>query len=95
MNADQLKGKWMQFKGELKKQWGKCIGNELQQIEGSFDKILGILQERNADNCVSLARAAVRREERVPHELGGPMAARVSAESHAGKDAQMGIIKRR
>lgn len=23
MNADQLKGKWMQFKGDLKQQWGK------------------------------------------------------------------------
>lgn len=23
MNAEQLKGKWMQFKGELKQKWGK------------------------------------------------------------------------
>lgn len=23
MNADQLKGKWTQFKGDLKQQWGK------------------------------------------------------------------------
>lgn len=36
MNADQLKGKWMQFKGDP----------NLQQIEGRFDKILGQLQER-------------------------------------------------
>ena len=56
MSADQLKGKWMQFKGELKQQWGKFVDNDLQQIEGSFDKIIGMLQERYGDNCVSLVR---------------------------------------
>ena len=39
MNADQLKGKWMQFKGELKQQWGKFTDDDLQQIEGIYDKI--------------------------------------------------------
>lgn len=56
MNAGQLKGKWMQFRGELKQQWGKFIDNDLQQIEGSFDKIIGMLQERHGGNCVSLVR---------------------------------------
>ena len=56
MNADQLKGKWMQFKGDLKQQWGKFVDDDLQQIEGSFDKILGMLQERYGGNCASLAR---------------------------------------
>jgi uncharacterized protein YjbJ (UPF0337 family) len=56
MNADQLKGKWMQFKGELKQQWGKFIDNDLRQIEGSYDKIIGMLQERYGGNCVSLVR---------------------------------------
>ena len=56
MNADQLKGKWMQVKGDLKQQWGKFTDDDLQQIEGSFDKILGMLQERYGGNCVSLVR---------------------------------------
>jgi uncharacterized protein YjbJ (UPF0337 family) len=56
MNAGQLKGKWMQFKGELKQQWGKFIDDDLQQNEGSYDKIIGMLQERYGDNCVSLVR---------------------------------------
>ena len=29
MNADQLKGKWMQFKGELKQQYGKFTDDDL------------------------------------------------------------------
>jgi uncharacterized protein YjbJ (UPF0337 family) len=56
MNAGRLKGKWMQFKGQLKQQWGKFFDNDLQQLEGSFDKILGMLQERYGSNCVSLVR---------------------------------------
>lgn len=56
MKVDQLKGKWLQFKGELKQQWGKLTGDDLQQIEGSYEKILGMLQERYGANCVSLVR---------------------------------------
>jgi len=56
MNTDQLKGKWMQFKGKLKQQWGKFMENDLQENEGSYDKIIGMLQERYGGNCVSLVR---------------------------------------
>jgi uncharacterized protein YjbJ (UPF0337 family) len=46
MNADQLKEKWMQFKGELKQQWDKFTDDDLQQIGGSFDRFVGKVQER-------------------------------------------------
>ena len=49
MNSDQFKGKWMQFKGELKKQWGKFTDDDLKQIEGNYDKFTGKLQERYGD----------------------------------------------
>lgn len=56
MNADQLKGKWMQVKGDLKQQWGKFTNDDLQQIEGIFDKIIGQLQERYGEKCVTLVQ---------------------------------------
>lgn len=49
MNADQLKGKWKQFKGELKQQYGKFTDDALQQIEGIDDTIIGEVQERYGD----------------------------------------------
>ena len=49
MNADQLKGKWMQFKGELKQQYGKFTDDDLQQNEGNYDKFVGKAQERYGD----------------------------------------------
>lgn len=45
MNKDQFKGKWEQFKGDLKKQWGKFSDNDLKEIEGDFEKFNGKLQE--------------------------------------------------
>lgn len=49
MNGDQLKGKWGQFKGELKNKWGKFTDNDLQQIEGDYEKFLGKTQELYGD----------------------------------------------
>lgn len=46
MNEDTLKGKWKQLTGEVKKQWGKLTDDDLQQIEGSSEKLEGKIQER-------------------------------------------------
>jgi len=46
MNKDTLKGQWRQLQGEAKRQWGKLTDDELTKIEGSYDKLLGKIQER-------------------------------------------------
>ena len=46
MNQEQFKGGWNQFKGELKKRWGKFTDDDLLQIEGNYDQFTGILQQR-------------------------------------------------
>ena len=56
MNADQLKGKWAQFKGELKKQWGKFTDDDLLQIDGNFSKFIGKVQERYGDNKAAVMK---------------------------------------
>jgi len=58
MNADQLKGKWMQFKGDLKQQWGKLTDDDLQQIEGNYDKFIGKVQERYGEKKDELMKWA-------------------------------------
>jgi len=45
MNQEQFHGKWEQFKGDLKKKWGKLTDNDLKEIEGDFGKFNGKLQE--------------------------------------------------
>jgi uncharacterized protein YjbJ (UPF0337 family) len=46
MNLDILKGKWQQLKGEARNQWGKLTDDDLDQIEGNTEKLVGKVQER-------------------------------------------------
>jgi uncharacterized protein YjbJ (UPF0337 family) len=46
MNNDVLNGKWMQMKGEVRRQWGKLTDDDVSQIEGNSEKLIGKLQER-------------------------------------------------
>jgi len=50
MNKDILKGKWNQIKGSIKKKWGQLTDDELDQINGDYDKLVGKLQERYGKN---------------------------------------------
>lgn len=58
MNADQLKGKWLQFKGDLKAKWGEFTDNDLTEIEGNMDKFVGKVQERYGDKKSELMKWA-------------------------------------
>ena len=49
MNADILKGRWMELKGEVKTRWGKLTDDDLTEIEGMEEKLLGFLQKRYAE----------------------------------------------
>jgi uncharacterized protein YjbJ (UPF0337 family) len=46
MNNDILKGNWHQIKGKVKEQWGKLTDDELTQVNGSGEKLAGVLQEK-------------------------------------------------
>lgn len=46
MNWDQVKGNWKQFKGNAKQAWGKLTDDDLMQIEGDQDELVGKIQER-------------------------------------------------
>jgi uncharacterized protein YjbJ (UPF0337 family) len=46
MNWDQIEGKWKQLRGSAKKQWGKLTDDDLEQIAGMRDDLVGKLQER-------------------------------------------------
>lgn len=46
MNRDTLKGQWTQLKGKILEQWGKLTDDELDQIQGNTEMLIGKLQER-------------------------------------------------
>ncbi len=46
MANDVLKGMWKQMRGQVKQSWGKLTDDDLTEIDGKRDKLVGKLQER-------------------------------------------------
>jgi len=46
MNWDQVEGKWKQFQGTVREHWGKLTDDDLQQVAGKRDQLVGRIQER-------------------------------------------------
>jgi len=57
MNQDQMEGKWKQWKGAAKEQWGKLTDDDLDIIAGRQDQLIGKIQER-----YGIAKAAAKKE---------------------------------
>ena len=48
MNAtrDIVLGKWHELKGQVRQQWGKLTDDDLAQISGKTETLVGFLQQR-------------------------------------------------
>jgi uncharacterized protein YjbJ (UPF0337 family) len=46
INWNQIEGDWKQFKGKVKQKWGQLTDNELDEIAGNRDILVGKIQER-------------------------------------------------
>lgn len=46
MNKDIFQGKWKQFRGRAKQAWGDLTDDDLDKIDGSYDRFIGTLQEK-------------------------------------------------
>ncbi len=49
MNRDQAQGGWDQLKGKAKRIWGELTDDDFKKVEGSADKLFGIIQSRFGD----------------------------------------------
>lgn len=57
MNRDTLEGNWRQIRGEIKRRWGRLTDDDLAEIAGRREVLLGKLQE-----LYGLARETAERE---------------------------------
>ena len=46
MNRDIAEGQWKQLKGPIREKWGELTDDDIDQVEGSSDRFIGVLQER-------------------------------------------------
>ena len=46
MNWDQIEGNWTEMKGKARASWGELTDDELTQIGGKKDQLVGKLQQK-------------------------------------------------
>jgi len=46
MSWNQVEGNWKQFKGKVKEKWGELTDDEIDQIAGKRDILIGKIQEK-------------------------------------------------
>ncbi|HJS29701.1 MAG TPA: CsbD family protein [Anaerolineales bacterium] len=46
MNKDILEGNWKQIRGQIKTMWGRLTDDELDQVDGHRDRLVGLIQEK-------------------------------------------------
>ena len=46
LNNNIFEGKWKQIRGQAKEWWGKLTDDDLDKVEGKYDKLAGLLQEK-------------------------------------------------
>ncbi len=46
MNSQTIKGNWMQLKGAVRETWGELTNDDVDQIAGEREQLIGKLQER-------------------------------------------------
>jgi uncharacterized protein YjbJ (UPF0337 family) len=45
MNWDRVEGNWKQIKGKVREQWGKLTDDDIDNIAGKRDQLVGRIQE--------------------------------------------------
>ena len=45
MKSDIFQGKWKQIKGQAQQKWGELTDDELDQIDGKREELVGKIQE--------------------------------------------------
>ena len=48
VDKDIFAAKWTQLRGKIRERWGKLTDNDLDQVHGRWEQMVGLLQERYA-----------------------------------------------
>lgn len=46
---EQVFGHWNQLKGKIKQHWGQLTDDELQEVEGQLDALIGLIQQKTGE----------------------------------------------
>jgi uncharacterized protein YjbJ (UPF0337 family) len=46
MDKNLFEGQWKKIRGQAKVGWGQLTDDDLEQVGGKFDKLIGVLQQK-------------------------------------------------
>lgn len=49
VNEQTLQGNWNEIKGKLKTKWGQLTNDDLQQVRGNVDQLVGLIQRKTGE----------------------------------------------
>jgi len=78
MNQQILQGNWNEIKGKLREKWGQLTDDDLPQIRGEAEQIVGIIQRKTGE-----AREAI---EQYLQEISGSAASAVGTAAATARD---------
>ena len=50
LTREELQGQWTQLKGKIRERWGQITDDELQQVHGDGEQLLGFLQKKTGQS---------------------------------------------
>jgi uncharacterized protein YjbJ (UPF0337 family) len=56
MEENIVKGKWNEFKGEVRNMWGKLTNDDLESTKGNLSAIAGLIQQRYGETKDSVTQ---------------------------------------
>ena len=96
MNTDIFEGRWKQMRGDLRSWWSKLTDDDLENIAGHKDKLLGVLQEKYGYTREEARREVDRRLKEYDERMEQTMPSATHDEASNGgsmADAAKGKIK--
>lgn len=46
----RLEGNWNEWKGRLRSQWGALTDDDLDEVQGNVQQLIGVIQQRTGEN---------------------------------------------
>jgi uncharacterized protein YjbJ (UPF0337 family) len=53
---ERMLGNWNKVKGKVKQRWGQLTDDELNEIEGNVDQLVGLIQQKTGDARENIER---------------------------------------
>ena len=96
MGSQIMEGNWRQLRGKVQEQWGNLTDDELDQVEGNVDQLIGLVQQKTGETRESIEHHLHRLNDECDHGSPAKRAAATAQQyatqaSHAASEYAHGV----